>query len=287
MSRHRRKPGGFTLVELLVVIGIIAVLLAILVPAVLTARRAAYRIECASNMRQIGVAFFNYSVRHDGTLPYGYLYGSEYGIGTFTVGWDDLISRDLGADLTGDEIAAPRVVRHIRAMDVLICPVDEVPLHWTYQGYGWRRSYAMVFAPRSVFDPIYDGVAGGTSVNETLPVPRKQICWRLNQIRQPSQVLMLVEKHFDMNVIGNGVGGDMSWPSEQRLHLNDSFTMIDKLAPATREQMMQTPHGGGRWNYLFVDGHVEALRVDETVPESIAAAGFNRNGGMWTRLTGD
>jgi prepilin-type N-terminal cleavage/methylation domain-containing protein/prepilin-type processing-associated H-X9-DG protein len=69
MSRLRRSHAAFTLVELLVVIGIIAVLVALLLPALNRAREAAKQTQCLSNMRQVGTALYIYLIDSKQVLP--------------------------------------------------------------------------------------------------------------------------------------------------------------------------------------------------------------------------
>ncbi len=68
-SRHLHQASGFSLVELLVVIGIIAFLYAILMPVLRVSRESAKQVQCAAQLHQIGQAFSNYASENNDCLP--------------------------------------------------------------------------------------------------------------------------------------------------------------------------------------------------------------------------
>ena len=81
-----KRKTAFTLVELLVVIGIIAVLISLLLPTLGRVRQQANSVKCLSNLRQIGQALVMYTNVHNGSLPIGY--------------WDGTVPQDSSIDNT-------------------------------------------------------------------------------------------------------------------------------------------------------------------------------------------
>jgi len=84
MSRPKSRRNGFTLVELLVVIGIIALLIGILLPALQKARESANTAACLSNMHQIGLACLNYSTDYKSVMVPGGWIGSTGSVSNAT-----------------------------------------------------------------------------------------------------------------------------------------------------------------------------------------------------------
>jgi prepilin-type N-terminal cleavage/methylation domain-containing protein len=95
--QNRLQSKGFTLVELLVVIGIIALLISILLPSLSKAREAANKVKCGSNLKQIGQGLLLYANENNGNYPRTY-----YATATANV-----ITNNQGANMANPFAAAP------------------------------------------------------------------------------------------------------------------------------------------------------------------------------------
>jgi prepilin-type N-terminal cleavage/methylation domain-containing protein len=141
MRHARPSRAAFTLVELLVVIAIIALLVAILFPALSKARVLSNRVKCSSNQRQLAAAVLMYANDFDGKLPFCNCLRLEtirqlLSKGYRHDGW--LYSADAGSQLP-EHVEQGGLWKYLRTQGVYRCPADEEP----FEGGNLLSSYRM------------------------------------------------------------------------------------------------------------------------------------------------
>jgi prepilin-type N-terminal cleavage/methylation domain-containing protein/prepilin-type processing-associated H-X9-DG protein len=294
---HRASLKAFTLIELLVVIAIIAILAAMLLPALAGAKLRAQRLQCTSQMKQLGYGFNLFATDHQDQFPPTAYSTGDY---QYQLSWDDYIHRYIGGtDPDADLILgiSGAISDPSKIPKILKCPADRIEIGIDWAPYSYRRTYAVNWAgPNFVLSsasaplPPADygigvyfnmrGVAAGALPDWD---PRG---YKESVIRDPAGTLLLVELPNGRNAAGNdwpsfcagpgtGLPGGIT-PDCVQLSPYSSFNKISYGAAAYGLHAK-------RFNYLFHDGHVSTLRVSATVGTGTT----NAPKGMWTMRAGD
>ena len=165
---RRPTPRAVTLVELLVVIGIIAILISILLPALNRAREHANAAKCSSNQRQIMIAFHMFAAEHRGHLPGNWWDGSQ----------PDAEQRSWLRNYNESYEMAPQggtIFRYLKDYEVYKCPSFADQIFNSGYGSNGRFDYAsfLIFSGAKITNvkPSSRFTYPGTGVVDTVPTP--------------------------------------------------------------------------------------------------------------------
>ncbi len=254
LPTFRQTKSGFTLIELLVVIAIISILAAILFPVFATAREKARQTSCMSNLKQLGLAFTQYTNDYDDALPgctqYDSAQGSPLPDGHLG-GWTYIISFDSTngtSSLYDPSLGA--LYPYVKTKAVYVCPDD-------VKGAIGGQSYA-----------INGCVVAGQTKKKNWVVPGLP----LSSFVSTTDTMLLAEEAAGVNsttpngsISGSGCINTLTGTSD------DAYFSANGSSGSGYTNCFAARHSGGDCT-LFLDGHTKWLSYQQLlIPNTTGA----------------